>query len=169
ASVWSMKLVGAICSTRRWEKAGRFTGGLRSIRVWLFSSPFSRITWSANRSVTRSIQRCNADAMPNPLLQLQDLSIAFDTNRRQIQPVRDVSFSIYPGQTLAAVGESGCGKSVTALSILRLIPSPPGKVLGGKVIFEGRDLLELSEREMRDVRGKDIAMIFQEPMTSLNP
>ena len=107
--------------------------------------------------------------MPNPLLQLQDLSIAFDTNRRQIQPVRDVSFSIYPGQTLAVVGESGCGKSVTALSILRLIPSPPGKVLGGKVIFEGRDLLELSEREMRDVRGKDIAMIFQEPMTSLNP
>jgi oligopeptide transport system ATP-binding protein len=107
--------------------------------------------------------------MANPLLQLQDLSIAFDTNRGQIRPVRDVSFSIYPGQTLAVVGESGCGKSVTALSILRLIPTPPGKVLGGKVMFENRDLLTLSEREMRGVRGKDIAMIFQEPMTSLNP
>jgi oligopeptide transport system ATP-binding protein len=83
--------------------------------------------------------------------------------------VHDVSFSIYPGQTLAVVGESGCGKSVTALSVLRLIPSPPGKVLGGQVVFEGRDLLALSERDMRNVRGKDIAMIFQEPMTSLNP
>src|SRR4051794_11781925 len=107
--------------------------------------------------------------MPDPLLQVQDLNIAFDTERGQIRPVRDVSFSIYPGQTVALVGESGCGKSVTALSILRLIPSPPGKVLGGRVMFEGRDLLALSEKEMRSVRGKDIAMIFQEPMTSLNP
>ena len=74
-----------------------------------------------------------------------------------------------PGQTLAVVGESGCGKSVTALSILRLIPSPPGKVLGGQIRFENRDLLKLSEKDMRNVRGKDIAMIFQEPMTSLNP
>jgi oligopeptide/dipeptide ABC transporter ATP-binding protein len=77
--------------------------------------------------------------------------------------------SIYPGQTVAVVGESGCGKSVTALSVLRLIPSPPGKVLGGRIIFDGRDLLELSEREMRSVRGKDIAMIFQNPGASLNP
>src|SRR5580700_933422 len=107
--------------------------------------------------------------MAEPLLELKNLSVAFDTNRGQIRPVRDVAFSIYPGQTLAVVGESGCGKSVTALSILRLIPSPPGKVLGGKVLFEGRDLLALSERDMRSVRGKDIAMIFQEPMTSLNP
>ena len=83
--------------------------------------------------------------------------------------MRDVSLSIFPGQTVALVGESGCGKSVTALSILRLIPQPPGKVLGGQILFEGRDLLQLSEREMRSVRGKDIAMIFQEPMTSLNP
>jgi len=107
--------------------------------------------------------------MAVPLLELRDLSIAFDTERGQIRPVRDVSLSIFPGQTLAVVGESGCGKSVTALSILRLIPSPPGRVLGGKVLFEGRDLLALSEKEMRGVRGKDIAMIFQEPMTSLNP
>src|ERR1700712_2341831 len=107
--------------------------------------------------------------MAEPLLELKNLSVAFDTNRGRIRPVRDVSYSIYPGQTLAVVGESGCGKSVTALSILRLIPSPPGKVLGGQVVFEGRDLLPLSEREMRSVRGRDIAMIFQEPMTSLNP
>jgi oligopeptide/dipeptide ABC transporter ATP-binding protein len=83
--------------------------------------------------------------------------------------VQGVSLSIFPGQTLAVVGESGCGKSVTALSILRLIPGPPGRVLGGEVLFEGRDLLALSEKQMRAVRGKDIAMIFQEPMTSLNP
>src|SRR5712691_7525315 len=107
--------------------------------------------------------------MQQPLLQLRDLNIAFNTDRGQIRPVRDVSFSIYPGQTLAVVGESGCGKSVTALSILRLIPSPPGKVLGGQVIFQDRNLLDLPEREMRAVRGRDIAMIFQEPMTSLNP
>jgi oligopeptide/dipeptide ABC transporter ATP-binding protein len=105
-----------------------------------------------------------------PLLEIQNLNIAFETSRGDVRPVRDVSLSVYPGQTVAVVGESGCGKSVTAMSILRLIPSPPGKVLGGKVLFDGRgDLLRLSEREMRSVRGKDIAMIFQEPMTSLNP
>src|SRR6266487_2226675 len=107
--------------------------------------------------------------MPQPLLELKNLNIAFNTDRGQVRPVRDVSYSIYPGQTLAVVGESGCGKSVTALSILRLIPSPPGKVLSGEVLLEGRDLLQLSEKEMRQVRGRDIAMIFQEPMTSLNP
>src|SRR5213596_2221197 len=107
--------------------------------------------------------------MPQPLLELRDLNIAFNTDRGQVRPVRDVSYSIYPGQTLAVVGESGCGKSVTAMSILRLIPSPPGKVLAGQVMFQGRDLLTLSEREMRSVRGGQIAMIFQEPMTSLNP
>src|SRR6476646_5167589 len=108
--------------------------------------------------------------MPDPLLQVKDLNVAFDTERGQIRPVRDVNFSIYPGQTVALVGESGCGKSVTALSILRLIPEPPGRVLGGQVLLDGPgDLLKLSERDMRSVRGKDIAMIFQEPMTSLNP
>jgi oligopeptide/dipeptide ABC transporter ATP-binding protein len=104
-----------------------------------------------------------------PLLEVRDLNVAFETSRGDVRPVRDVSFSVYPGQTVALVGESGCGKSVTAMSILRLIPSPPGKVLGGQVMFEGRDLLKLSEREMRSVRGGEIAMIFQEPMTSLNP
>src|SRR3954465_15230502 len=104
-----------------------------------------------------------------PLLEVSGLSVRFDTERGPVNPVRDVSLSIYPGQTVAVVGESGSGKSVTALSILRLIPEPPGKIVSGKVLLEGRDLLRLNEREMRAIRGKDIAMIFQEPMTSLNP
>jgi oligopeptide/dipeptide ABC transporter ATP-binding protein len=107
--------------------------------------------------------------MPDPLLQLQNLNVAFETNRGDVRPVRDVSFSIYPGQTVALVGESGCGKSVTAMSILRLIPSPPGKVLGGSILYQGKDLIQYSEKQMQSVRGKEIAMIFQEPMTSLNP
>jgi oligopeptide/dipeptide ABC transporter ATP-binding protein len=107
--------------------------------------------------------------MQQPLLQVSNLNVGFETNRGLLRPVRDVSFSIYPGQTVALVGESGCGKSVTSLSILRLIPEPPGKVLGGEILFEGRDLLQFPERDMRSVRGREIAMIFQEPMTSLNP
>src|SRR5438477_3878281 len=107
--------------------------------------------------------------MAEPLLEIRDLNVAFETNRGDVRPVRDSSLTIYPGQTVALVGESGCGKSVTAMSVLRLIPSPPGKVLAGQVMFQGRDLLNLSEREMRSVRGGQIAMIFQEPMTSLNP
>jgi oligopeptide/dipeptide ABC transporter ATP-binding protein len=105
----------------------------------------------------------------SPLLEIDKLSVAFDTEQGRIVPVNEVSLNIYPGQTVALVGESGCGKSVTALSILRLIPQPPGRILGGRVLLDGRDLLSLSERQMRQVRGKDIAMIFQEPMTSLNP
>jgi oligopeptide/dipeptide ABC transporter ATP-binding protein len=107
--------------------------------------------------------------LADPLLEIKGLTIGFDTERGQIRPVQDVSFSIFPGQTVALVGESGCGKSVTSLSILRLIPQPPGHYLGGQILLEGRDLLPLAERDMRRVRGKDIAMIFQEPMTSLNP
>ena len=108
--------------------------------------------------------------MPQPLLEIRDLTIGFDTNRGTIVPVNQVSLSIYPGQTVALVGESGCGKSVTSLSILRLIPQPPGRVISGQILLEGRgDLLQLGEKQMRTVRGKDIAMIFQEPMTSLNP
>ena len=107
--------------------------------------------------------------MPDPLLQIDALSVAFDTPAGDVRPVRDSSITVYPAQTVALVGESGCGKSVTAMSILRLIPIPPGKVLGGRVMFEGQDLLTFTERQMRHVRGGDIAMIFQEPMTSLNP
>src|SRR6476660_4978394 len=107
--------------------------------------------------------------MENPLLEVRNMTVAFDTERGQIRPVRNVSLSIFPGQTVALVGESGCGKSVTALSILRLIPQPPGRILDGEVLLENRNLLSLEERDMRKVRGKEIAMIFQEPMTSLNP
>src|SRR5213596_3418371 len=107
--------------------------------------------------------------MGEALLEIKNLDVAFETNRGDVRPVRDVSLTIYPGQTVALVGESGCGKSVTALSILRLIPSPPGKVHSGAVTFDDHDLLKLTERQMRSVRGKDIAMIFQEPLTSLNP
>src|SRR5882672_10416479 len=107
--------------------------------------------------------------MENPLLEIRNMTVAFDTERGQIRPVRNLSMSIFPGQTVALVGESGCGKSVSALSVLRLIPQPPGRILDGEVLLEGRNLLGLDEKDMRRVRGKDIAMIFQEPMTSLNP
>src|SRR5438874_7549869 len=107
--------------------------------------------------------------MSQPLLELRDLNVAFNTERGQIRPVRDVSYSIFPGQTMSVVGESGCGKSVTALTILRLIPMPPGQILSGQVLLNGCDLVKIPEREMRSVRGKEIAMIFQEPLTSLNP
>ena len=86
-----------------------------------------------------------------------------------VKAVDDVSFSLRRGETLAIVGESGCGKSMTALSIMRLVPNPPGQIVGGTITLEGRDLLQLDEAEMRDIRGNDISMIFQEPMTSLNP
>ena len=104
-----------------------------------------------------------------PLLDVQGLKTYFFTRDGIVRAVDGVSFSVGRGETLAIVGESGCGKSVTSLSILRLIASPPGRTVGGRVIFEGRDLLELPEPEMRKIRGDAISMIFQEPMTSLNP
>jgi peptide/nickel transport system ATP-binding protein len=104
-----------------------------------------------------------------PILDIADLKTWFFTRDGIVRAVDGVSFHVIPGETLAIVGESGCGKSVTALSVLRLIPSPPGRIVSGTIRFAGRDLLRLSESEMRDVRGNDISMIFQEPMTSLNP
>src|SRR5437764_894814 len=104
-----------------------------------------------------------------PLLEIADLRTWFFTRDGIVRAVDGVSFHVMPGETLAIVGESGCGKSVTALSILRLVPAPPGRIVSGRIRFAGRDLLELSDAEMRDVRGNDISMIFQEPMTSLNP
>jgi oligopeptide/dipeptide ABC transporter ATP-binding protein len=104
-----------------------------------------------------------------PLLDVHELSTHFFTQKGRLPAVDRVSFQIEPKETLALVGESGCGKSVTAASILRLIPDPPGRVVGGKILFEGRDLLELSIKDMRRVRGNRIGMIFQDPMTSLNP
>src|ERR1700722_3831979 len=103
-----------------------------------------------------------------PLLSVPSLQTHFATPDGINRAVDGVSFHVDEGETLAVVGESGCGKSVNALSILRLIPEPPGKIVGA-IHFNGRDLLALPDRAMRDIRGKDISMIFQEPMTSLNP
>src|SRR3984957_5497763 len=108
-------------------------------------------------------------ARVEPILDIADLRTWFFTRDGAVRAVDGVSFHVIPGETLAIVGESGCGKSVTALSILRLIPSPPGRIVSGVIRFAGRDLLGLSEAEMRQVRGNEISMIFQEPMTSLNP
>jgi peptide/nickel transport system ATP-binding protein/oligopeptide transport system ATP-binding protein len=103
------------------------------------------------------------------LLRVEDLKTYFFTHEGTVKAVDGVSFTLNKGETLGLVGESGCGKSVTALSIMRLVQSPPGRIVGGKIIFEGQDLLELDEKEMRKIRGKKISMIFQEPMTSLDP
>ena len=103
------------------------------------------------------------------LLTVKNLKTHFYSAGKTIRAVDGVSFDIREGGAFGLVGETGCGKSVTALSILRLIPYPPGKIVGGEIRFRGKDLLELSENDMRTVRGKEISMIFQEPMTSLNP
>ncbi len=110
-----------------------------------------------------------AETKPAPILEVQNLQTYFKTSNGIARAVDDVSFSVAPGETLGIVGESGCGKSVTSLSVMRLVPMPPGFHPGGRIVFDGRDLLKLPEREMRKLRGDDIAMIFQEPMTSLNP
>jgi oligopeptide/dipeptide ABC transporter ATP-binding protein len=103
------------------------------------------------------------------LLEIRDLRAVFDTDRGVARAVDGVSFSIEPGETLGVVGESGCGKSVTALSVMRLLQKPTGRIAGGEILMEGRDLQRLREPEMREIRGNRISMIFQEPMTSLNP
>ncbi|WP_298826602.1 ABC transporter ATP-binding protein [uncultured Piscinibacter sp.] len=108
-------------------------------------------------------------AQPRPLLRVDDLKTHFHTRDGVVRAVDGVSFDVMPGETLAIVGESGCGKSVTAMSILRLLPMPPARIAGGRIEFDGRNLLELSEAQMRAVRGNLVSMIFQEPMTSLNP
>jgi oligopeptide/dipeptide ABC transporter ATP-binding protein len=105
----------------------------------------------------------------NPLLEVRNLKTYFDIRGGVVKAVDDVSLTIQSGETLGLVGESGCGKSVTASSVMRLVPIPPGRMAGGEILFDGMDILKLSETEMRKVRGKKISMIFQEPMTSLNP
>jgi peptide/nickel transport system ATP-binding protein len=105
----------------------------------------------------------------SPLLKVEDLHTVFRAEGNVSHAVNGVSFSIAEGETLAIVGESGCGKSVTSLSMMRLVPTPPGQIVGGHVWFRGQDLLKLSEQQMRHIRGNDIGMIFQEPMSSLNP
>ncbi|MCC8429720.1 ABC transporter ATP-binding protein [Reyranella aquatilis] len=103
------------------------------------------------------------------LLEVSDLGTWFYTRQGIVKAVDGVDFEVAAGETLAIVGESGCGKSMTALSLMRLIPDPPGRIVSGSIRLAGRDLLKISEEEMRDVRGNEISMIFQEPMTSLNP
>ena len=105
----------------------------------------------------------------DPLLSIEDLKTWFYTDDGVARAVDGVSYAIRPGETLGVVGESGCGKSVTAMSILQLVPTPPGKYVGGKIMFKGENLLDKEEAEMRKIRGKEISVIFQEPMTSLNP
>ncbi len=107
--------------------------------------------------------------MLQPLLRVNNLTTQLDTAKGCFDAVAGVSFELAAGETIALVGESGCGKSLTALSIMGLLPSPPAKVTAGEVLFQGQDLLQKSEHEMRLVRGKEIAMVFQEPMTALNP
>jgi oligopeptide/dipeptide ABC transporter ATP-binding protein len=105
----------------------------------------------------------------SPLLSIDNLSVSFGTDSGRVTVVEDVSFEVPAGKTVGLVGESGCGKSVSAMSIMRLLPSPPSRIDGGQIWFDGKDLARLSEDEMRAVRGDRIGMIFQEPMTSLNP
>ena len=107
--------------------------------------------------------------MSAPLLEVEDLSVEFDTRTGVARVLESVSLALGRGETLGLVGESGCGKSMTALAIMRLIPNPPGRITAGRVRFEGRDLLALDDASMRAVRGNRVSMIFQEPMTSLNP
>ena len=107
--------------------------------------------------------------MDDPLLSVKELSTHFFTSEGVVKAVNEVSYNLERGQTLGLVGESGSGKSVSALSLLRLIPNPPGKIVDGEVMFDGEDLLDVDDSRMREIRGNDIAMVFQEPMTSLNP
>jgi oligopeptide/dipeptide ABC transporter ATP-binding protein len=104
-----------------------------------------------------------------PLLRVRDLVVEFTTPHGAVRAVDNVSFDVFPNETIGLVGESGCGKTVTGLTLLRLIPMPPGRIVSGSIEFAGRDLAKISEKEMQAMRGRDISMIFQEPMTALNP
>jgi len=110
-----------------------------------------------------------AGAGKKPLLDIVDLKTYFHTDEGVVKSVDGVSYDVLPGETVGVVGESGCGKSVTALSVMRLIPMPPGEIVGGRILFDGEDLVAATESRMRQIRGGQIGMIFQEPMTSLNP
>src|SRR5690349_20991968 len=110
-----------------------------------------------------------ATSADQPLLQVRDLRTEFLTQDGVVHAVNGISYTLREGDALGLVGESGCGKSVSALTLMRLIPTPPGRIAGGEVLFQGRDLLKLKDEEIRHIRGNDVAMIFQDPMTSLNP
>ncbi len=127
------------------------------------------MTIDATERETEAAVAAAGEAAAPPVLVVENLRTYFDLRRGLVKAVDGMSFSLAPGETLAIVGESGCGKSITALSLMRLVPDPPGRIVGGAVRLQGRDLVTLDEESMRGVRGKDVAMIFQEPMTSLNP
>ena len=107
--------------------------------------------------------------MPDPVLTINDLTVEFKTEDGIVKAVTDVSYELFPGEVLGIVGESGSGKSVSMLSVLGLIPQPPGRIASGEAVFKGRDLLSMEKEELRKLRGGEVAMIFQDPMTSLNP
>ena len=107
--------------------------------------------------------------MPDPILSIRDLVVEFATDDGVVHAVDGITYDVFPGEVLGIVGESGSGKSVSTMSILGLIPQPPGKIVSGEAIFDGRDLLKLKKKELREVRGNEVAMVFQDPMTSLHP
>lgn len=119
--------------------------------------------------MTESQSAKKQESAAETILRVEELVTEFRTEHGVVRALDHVSFEIPAGKTLGVVGESGCGKSVTALSIMQLIPIPPGEIVSGKVFYDGKDLLKMSESEMRDIRGNEISMIFQEPMTALNP
>ncbi|CAN5811571.1 ABC transporter ATP-binding protein [soil metagenome] len=124
----------------------------------------------ATRPHQSTSARANAAASTGqPLLEVKNLKTQFFTQDGVVKAVDDVSFYVMPGETLGVVGESGSGKSMTGLSLMRLIPNPPGKIVNGEILFNGSDIRKMSEEQVRSIRGNDIAMIFQDPMTSLNP
>lgn len=123
-----------------------------------------------NNTLPQTHRALSKDPIPSPpLLSVRDLRVCFDTPDGEVTAVDGVSFDLHRGEVLGLVGESGSGKSVTALSIMRLLPDPPGRIAGGEIQFDGQNLLTLSARQMRAIRGRRISMIFQEPMTALNP
>src|SRR6478735_6538159 len=113
--------------------------------------------------------RPSGECVPDPVLSIQDLVVDFKTEDGVVHAVDGVSYELYPGEILGIVGESGSGKSVSTLALLGLIPMPPGRIVSGTAMFKGKDLLRLKKKELRKVRGNEVAMIFQDPMTSLNP
>ena len=107
--------------------------------------------------------------MPEPVLSIKDLVVEFKTDDGVVHAVDGITYDVFPGETLGIVGESGSGKSVSTLTVLGLIPMPPGRIASGQALFKGKDLLTLSKKELQDFRGDEVAMVFQDPMTSLNP
>src|SRR5690606_32390060 len=122
-----------------------------------------------NQAIAEPEPAVSPPSAPTPLLSVEDLHVHFVTSRGVVRAVEGSSWQVRPGEMVALVGESGCGKSVSALAVMRLLARPAGRIVHGRILFEGRNLLELDDESMRQIRGRDISMIFQEPMTSLNP